>query len=150
MRETPNTKPQPARPPEGGGSRRAAKPTPARELAGAEPRPASVSTGERAGAAAEADVAEVVLEAEGVCWKVRVRGRSGSLEARSPPLLLLGFWAEEARGEPDREATVVARALSELSTARLDEAFAESAPPRPVDGRKPFFEGATQGRRGGS
>jgi hypothetical protein len=96
-------------------------------------------------------VTEVALEVDGVCWTVRVLGRSGSSETRSPPLLLLGFWAQETVGEPDREATVVARALADLSPARLEDAFGGSAPPPSTAGTKPFFEGATQsGRRGGS
>lgn len=152
MRQTPKTKPEPARPPEAGGTGGAAKPTPARQLARAEPRSVVVSgpTPAQTVSGGETDVTEAALEADGVSWKVRVLGRSGSSETRSPPLLLLGFWAEETGGEPEREATVVARALAELSTARLEEAFAESAPPPPAAGRKPFFEGATQGRRGGS
>jgi hypothetical protein len=65
-------------------------------------------------------------------------------------LLLLGFWGgEETDRAPVREAIVVARALSELTALRLEVALAEAAPPPRPDQRKPFFEGASQGRREG-
>jgi hypothetical protein len=142
MSEPETPKPPPARLREGEAPPPGVKPRPARELAGAEAREAVPS--------AEADVAEVAFEAEGSAWRARVLGRSGRAEGRAPPLLLLGFWvAGEEDGAPVREATVVARCLSELTPLRLEAALGEaSAPPR-SDRRKPFFEGSSQGRRGG-
>lgn len=155
MRETRNTTPAPARPPQSAAAGGAVKPTPARLVGGdpraAPPAPVSASAPARAASGGDPEVREVALEAGGACWKVRVLGRSGSSETRSPPLLLLGFWAQGSdEGEPAREATVVARDLAELSIDRLEEAFVTSSPPRPVTARKPFFEGAAPGRRGGS
>lgn len=152
MREPQNPKPRPARPAEGEGPSAGAKPTPVRELAGAELRQTSPSgpSADVGPGGVEADVSEVAFESEGATWRVRVLGRSGRAEGRSPPLLLLGFWGgANDDGPPVREATVVARALSELTLWRLEAALAEASPPPQPDRRKLFFEGAGQGRRGG-
>lgn len=150
MPEPETPKPRPARLPEDEAPVTGLKPTPVRVLAGAEPRESGPSgpSADRGGPA-EADAPEVVFESEGAVWLVRVLGRSGRADGRSPPLLLLGFWADEAGGLPLREATVVAGALSELTPWRLEAALAEASPPPQSDRRKPFFEGASQGRREG-
>jgi hypothetical protein len=151
MRDTRSTKLPPARPTEGLGSGRAAKPTPARALAGAEPRDATSSAGTEVGAvgAIEPDAREALLEVDGMQWTVRVLGRSGRSGTRSPPVLLLGFWPGAADREHEREATIVARTLSELSPARLASALGSSSPPPQGERPRPFFEGAGLGRRGG-
>ena len=151
MPEPENPKPRPARLPEGEAPAAGVKPTPVRELAGADSRePVPPGPSADRGGAAEADVPEVAFESRGSVWRVRVLGRSGRADGRSPPLLLLGFWGgEEADSSPVREAIVVARALSELTALRLEVALAEAAPPPQPDRRKPFFEGASQSRREG-
>lgn len=150
MPEPETPKPRPARPAEDEVPAAGVKPTPVREFAGAEPRESGASgpPADRGGPA-QADVPEVVFESEGATWWVRVLGRSGRADGRSPPLLLLGFWADEADGPPLQEATVVAGALSELTPWRLEAALAGACPPPQSDRRKPFFEGASQGRREG-
>jgi hypothetical protein len=152
MREPESPKPRPARPPDVEPPAAGVKPTPVRELAGAdarEPAPRGPSADEGR-PTSEPDVAEVELEAEGGVWQVTVLGRSGGSQGRAPPLLLLGFRrAEGGAGDAAREATVVAHALSDLTPARLEAALGEALPPPATDRKKPFFEGASQGRRGG-
>ena len=151
MRDAPHTKPLPARPPEGAARAGFTKPTPARELGGTDGRDATASeTAPRPSTGAEPDIDETGVELDGATWTVRVLGRSGRAGDRSPPLLLLGFWPERGAGEHTREATIVARTLAELSPTRLQEALARSIPPPQSERRKPFFDAASQGRRGGS
>ena len=154
MSDPESSKPRPARLPESEAAGASVKPTPARELAGSESREGP--SGPRSGAhgppefPAEPDVDEVALEVGGVSRRVRVLGRSGAGD-RSPPLLLLGFFeVGEERSGHSTEATVVARTLSEVALSRLEAALAASTPPPQSDRPKPFFEGAGQGRRGGS
>jgi hypothetical protein len=152
MRVPQNPKPRPARPPEAEAPPPGAKPTPVRGLGGAELRQTTPSgpSADAGPGGLEADVSEVAFESDGATWRVQVLGRSGRAEGRSPPLLLLGFWGgADDDGPPVREATVVARALSELTLWRLEAALEEASSPPQSDRRKPFFEGAGQGRRGG-
>ena len=105
-----------------GGRGRQAKPTPAR-VHGNTGVPAPT---------VEPDLAEVVIEAEGRSWTVRVLGRSGRGGiGGAPPLLLVGFWEQ---GSVDlghaREGLVVGRTLAGLSASSLEGAFARAAPPR--------------------
>lgn len=151
MSEARNHKPLPARLPEIE-SPAPGRPTRARPRGGSEAaeshRPTSREvTGARG---PEADVPEVVLDVDGAVWRVRIVGRSGRAEGRSPPLLVLGFWpSDDAGPEPAREAAVVARTLGELGDPRLREAFGHASPPPPRDRRKPFFDSGNGGRRGG-
>ena len=95
----------------------------------------------------EPDVDQVRLEVGETTWSVRVLGRTGSSEARSAPLLLLGFWPEHSQAiEPDLEALAVSRSLASMSPAGLESAFRQARPPkeRPLDGRSPKRE---RGRR---
>ena len=151
MRDFPSTKPLPARPPAAEPPPGPVKPTPAREFAGAEGREsAAPEPPPRQAPETQPDIAEAVLEAEGTLWTVRVIGRSGRAGERSPPLLLLGFWRSGEEGAHAREATVVGHLLADMSAARLEDALAASTVPPQGDGRKPFFDVAGQGRRGGS
>jgi hypothetical protein len=92
----------------------------------------------------EPDAEAVRLEVDGVRWTVRVLGRSGGSGAGVTPLLLLGFWKGEPRGEREtdrpgphaREALVAARTLSGLSEGDLGDALSRSDPPRPPDGQQ--------------
>jgi hypothetical protein len=157
MSEAPNPKPRPARAPGGEAVPPTPKPTPARELGtdpgpnppptpGGAPAPPAPKSG---GAVGAPDIAEAILEVGGARWRIKVLGRSGRSGDRSPPLLLLGFWdADGTSPGHAREATIVARTLSELGPNRLEEALASSSPP-PAIGRKPFFEGPGPARRGG-
>ena len=152
MRDKRNAKPPPARLNAKQASGTAVKPTPARDLVAGEARELAVAgpPAGRASPTTEPDVGEVALEADGALWTVRVLGRAGGSDTRSPPLLLLGFWAGGREAESHREATVVARTLAELTPSRLEDALARSSAPPLQERRKPFFEGAGQGRRGGS
>jgi len=146
-------KPLPARLPKVEAANIPARPKPARALGDPDggtaggahpPQDAPGPTG------AEPDVPEVSLEVDGATWRVRVVGRSGRSDGRSPPLLTLGFWPP---GEPGpqhaREATVVARALAELPDARLLEALGGASSPPAPERKRPFFDAVGGGRRGG-
>ena len=99
------------------------------------PTPVRVLTNAGASApAVEPDLTEVVIEAAGRSWTVRVLGRSGGGGVGgAPPLMLVGFWE---RGSADsghaREALVVGRTLAGLSASRLEGALARAAPARSV------------------
>ena len=148
MRDIPSTKPLPARPAEAEPPPGPVKPTPARELAGADGRESVAPEPTRQGPETQPDVAEAVLEVQGTRWTVRVLGRSGRAAERSAPLLLLGFWRKGEEGAHTREATVVGHLLADMSAARLEEALARSTDPPQSEGRKPFFDVGSQGRRG--
>jgi len=109
------------------------KPTPVRALAGGGADPDQV----------EPDHEEVAFEAGGRAWIVRVIGRGGS----SAPLLLLGFWpAEDADGDPAREAYWPGSTLSGLDEDALAGIWA-GARPRVVEDR-PVGERGSRGRKG--
>jgi hypothetical protein len=153
MSDAQNRKPSPARPPRSESGEGAGKPTPARALVGTEPResPSPEPPARKAAPTHDPDVPEVTLAADGTTWRIRVLGRGGRASDRSPPLLMLGFWEAADRGlEHDREATVVARRLADLAPAHLLDALAGSSRPPPPDRKRAFFEGASQGRRGGT
>jgi hypothetical protein len=125
------------------------KPTPAREL-----------DGSRASSSAPAPVEEAHIEVGGTGWKVRVLGRSGRASVVATPLVLLGFWKDEAatevaasgdpaedmEAEPDLEALVVAHSLEALGPEELEEALAGASRPRDADRAPPFFPEAAQAR----
>ncbi|MDH3423487.1 MAG: hypothetical protein OEN00_10885 [Gemmatimonadota bacterium] len=130
MPDSHHPKPHPARP-QGG------KPTPARALSGEPPVPS-----------AESDVAEALVEVDGVPWTVRVQGRSGRASPTSAPLLLLGFWRDaETGGEPLLEAMVAGRTLGGQSPEVLEAALAIAKKPKDPARNRPFFQNAGQARR---
>ena len=95
---------------------------------------------------------EVDVSWRGSTWTVRVLGRTGRAEARSAPLMLVGFWQRglEAADGPPLESTVAGRRLADLPEEALQAALAR-AKPRPAAGqRRPFFEDADPTRRSGS
>ena len=121
----------------GGGRRESKKPTPVREMPAVEAPPPSP---------AEPDLEEAEVSIDDDSWVVKVLGRSGGKRASATPLLLLGFWPEEAEGEHRLEALVVGRTLAELTPAALRGAHREAQPPpEPPERRQD-----TGGRSGGS
>ena len=85
----------------------------------------------------------------GSTWTVRVLGRT---EARSAPLMLVGFWQRgpEAADGPPLESMVAGRRLADLPEEALLAALARAKPPPAVGQRRPFFEDADPTRRSGS
>jgi hypothetical protein len=110
----PSPSPRPERP--------SRKPVPVRAMARSEAPPSP----------SEPDAEEVELTVDGVDWVARVLGRSGGSRVGATPLLLVGFWpVESPSGTCQREALVVARTLSGVSTEVLGGACegARSVPP---------------------
>ena len=84
----------------------------------------------------ESDLEEVVFEAEGKKWTVRVTGRS---KTKTATLLMLGFWVSPESGDaPDRETLITGRSLAELNLDQLQSAYEHSSPP-PTDQSRDFF-----------
>jgi hypothetical protein len=95
---------------------------------------------------AETQAEEATFAVGDESWTARTLGRSGGGEA--PQLLLVGFWREEAQeGDHMREALVVARSLSELSSDALSTALARSREPPAPPGAPPTREDRRRGRR---
>jgi hypothetical protein len=94
---------------------------------------------------------EVGVSWRGITWVARVLGRSGRVEARSAPLMLVGFWERgpEADEAPAMESTVPGRRLADLSEETLRAALARAKPPLAAGQRRPFFEDADPTRRSG-
>jgi hypothetical protein len=113
------------------------------------PTPARQSATDDSAPQAPTDVAEASVVVDDVEWVVRVMGRSRGSPAGAAPLLLLGFSNPDATETAStREALVVGRLLSELTTDRLRAAFLESRPPLPDDRPRRFFsDGRGRGGR---
>ena len=83
---------------------------------------------------------EAALDADGVCWAVRVLGRSSAgSAAAAAPLLLLGFFHPEDGALPRKEALVVARSLNLLTELQLELAWRTAQAPQPTGTRKRIF-----------
>ncbi|NNL30763.1 MAG: hypothetical protein HKO77_07055 [Gemmatimonadetes bacterium] len=94
----------------------------------------------------EPDLEEAEVTVEGAAWKVRVVGRAGGARPSDTPLILLGFWPEQAtEGDRVREALVVGRSLAEMTAGALQSAFSSSTPP-PTP-RDPASDADGRGRR---
>ncbi len=118
------------------------KPLPARPAA-EDPRPAPTPPAQ---ATRAHDEAEVAVSGRGDTWRVTVLGRSGRAEARSAPLMLLGF-SPASPGAASLEALVAGRSLVDLPQGELESALMRAQEPPAVDRRPPFFEDA-DGARG--
>lgn len=88
---------------------------------------------------------EVVVSGRGDTWRVTVLGRSGRAEARSAPLMLLGF-STDRPGTERLEALAAGRSLHDLPQAELESALTRAQEPAPSDRRRPFFEDADAAR----
>ena len=118
------------------------KPLPAR-LAPGDPRPAPTPPAEATHAQ---DEPEVTVSGRGDTWRVTVLGRSGRAEARSAPLMLLGF-SPARPGAASLEALAAGRSLLDLPQEALESALMRALEPAAGDRRRPFFEDA-DGARG--
>ncbi len=99
---------------------------------------------------AESPGEEVGVSWRGAAWVARVVGRSGRAEARSAPLLLLGFWPNgPAAGAPALEAMVAGRRLEDVPEEALQAALDRAKAPPVAGQRRPFFEDSDPTRRSG-
>jgi hypothetical protein len=89
---------------------------------------------------------ETMVSGRGGMWRVTVLGRSGRAEARSAPLMLLGF-SSDPPGAARLEAMVAGRSVLDIPQEALESALARAREPVPGDRKRPFFEDA-DGARG--
>lgn len=119
------------------------KPLPARPTA-EDPRPAPTHPTEPTPPAPEEP--EVTVSGRGDTWRVTLLGRAGRAEARSAPLMLLGF-SPARPGAANLEALATGRSLLDLPQEALESALMRALEPAADGRRRPFFEDA-DGARG--